>query len=85
LIHRPKHVGTEDYIVFNRKPDAEQLVYHVDVSAVAGLRLVANVLEFLDADGAPRLRMSPPFVVDNKGVEHEAITHIAVEKAKTTK
>jgi hypothetical protein len=40
----------------------------VEVSRVAGLRLVSNVLEFLDEGGAPRLRIAPPFVVDARPI-----------------
>jgi hypothetical protein len=58
--------------VFESKPAEEALVYDVDVSRVAGLRLVSNTLEFLDEGGAPRLRVAPPSVVDAAGVVHEA-------------
>jgi hypothetical protein len=34
---------------------------------VAGLRLVADTLEFLTADGNPQLRMSPPVVLSKRG------------------
>lgn len=75
LIHRPHADGTEDYVVFETKPAVEALEYEVDVSAVAGLRLVADVLEFLDESGTPRLRMAAPYVVDAAG-RHEARTHV---------
>ncbi|HUE28588.1 MAG TPA: hypothetical protein VMP89_17575, partial [Solirubrobacteraceae bacterium] len=57
VVHRAHAEGTEDYLVFERRPDREELRYRVDVSTVAGLRLVSNVLEFLDAEGTPRLRV----------------------------
>jgi hypothetical protein len=72
LVHRPIAGGTEDYLEFAERPPEEAVRYVVDVSAVAGMRLVADVLEFLGADGTPRLRMSAPFVLDAKGTRHDA-------------
>lgn len=77
VIHRVHAEGTEDYVVFEAKPEHEALSYDVDVSRVAGLRLVSNTLEFLDGGGAPRLRVAPPYVVDSKGVRSEA--RLAIE------
>ena len=77
MIHRPHAEGTEDYVVFETKPEREEIAYDLDVSHVAGLRLVSNTLEFLDGGGAPRLRMSPPYVVDAHGDSHPAT--VAVE------
>lgn len=45
----------------------EALSYELRLDGVAGLRLVANVLEFLDPGGAPRLRMRAPFAIDAAG------------------
>jgi hypothetical protein len=67
IVHRVHAEGTEDFVVFEARPAAEELDYDVDVSRVAGLRLVSNVLEFLDAAGTPRLRIAPPSVVDAAG------------------
>jgi hypothetical protein len=67
VLHRVRAEGTEDYVVFETRPAREELLYAVDVSRVAGLRLVENTLEFLDAGGAPRLRIAPPWVVDEHG------------------
>jgi hypothetical protein len=72
VVHRPSAEGTEDYVVFEEKPAKEQLDYEVDVSRVAGLRLVSNVLEFLESDGTPVLRVAPPYVVDAAGHKSEA-------------
>ncbi|MEP7124594.1 MAG: kelch repeat-containing protein [Byssovorax sp.] len=69
VIHRVREDGTEDFVAFATKPDREEIVYDVDVSRAAGLRLVASTLELLDAGGAPRLRVSPPSVEDASG-EH---------------
>jgi hypothetical protein len=67
VLHRVHAEGTEDYVVFEQRPAREEIAYDVDVSHAAGLRLVSNTLEFLDAAGTPRLRISPPYVVDAKG------------------
>ncbi|MFI5298569.1 MAG: kelch repeat-containing protein, partial [Polyangiales bacterium] len=72
VVHRVHSEGTEDYVIFDAKPTREELAYRVDVSRVAGLRLVSNVAEFLDAAGTPRLRIAPPYVVDARGARHEA-------------
>lgn len=52
----------EDSVYFAHKPPFDRIVYEIDVSAVAGLRYVGGALELLDASGAPRVRMAPPFV-----------------------
>jgi hypothetical protein len=72
VLHRIHAEGTEDFVVFETRPSVEQLSYTVDVSRVAGLRLVASTLEFLDTAGAPRLRVAPPYVIDEAGTRHEA-------------
>jgi hypothetical protein len=72
LVHRVHAEGTEDFVVFETKPAVEELAYRVDISRVAGLRLVSNTLEFLDASGTPRLRVAPPYVVDAKGERRDA-------------
>jgi hypothetical protein len=72
LIARPDGNGVEDYVAFDTRPSAERLVYHVDVSAFAGLRLVDRVLEFLDEAGVPRLRMTRPYLADASAKRIEA-------------
>ena len=63
----PSLVGAEDFVSFAEKPPREELVYTADVSRAAGLRLVGNVLELVDAAGRPRLRMAAPYVMDHGG------------------
>src|SRR5206468_4432855 len=46
-------------------------------AAVRGLRLVAGTLELLDEGGAPRLRVSPPYVVGADGVNIGAALALA--------
>ena len=72
VVHRVHAEGTEDFVVFEAKPAREELVYEVEVSRVAGLRLVNGTLEFLDEGGAPRLRVAPPYVVDESGTQSAA-------------
>ncbi|XXX81874.1 kelch repeat-containing protein [Sorangium sp. So ce134] len=72
LLHRVDRAGTEDFAFFERAPAREELRYRVDVGGAAGLRLVANTLEFLDAGGAPRLRIAPPYVLDADGERRTA-------------
>ncbi len=55
--------GIEDTFTLPQ-PVAPHIQYDVTLSHVAGLRLVENSLEFLDADGTPRLHMTPPVVID---------------------
>ena len=72
VVQRVHAEGTEDFVVFETRPAREALGYTVDVSRVAGLRLVERTLEFLDGDGSPGLRVAPPYVVDARGDRHEA-------------
>lgn len=72
VIHRVTEEGTEDYVVFDTRPEREEIAYEVDVSRTAGLRLVGHVLEFLDEGGSPRLRIAPPIVVDATGAAQAA-------------
>ncbi|MBK6460728.1 MAG: hypothetical protein IPF92_06940 [Myxococcales bacterium] len=72
LVHHVSAEGTEDFAVFESRPAVEELRYSVGVARVPGLRLVSNTLEFLDATGAPALRVAPPYLLDAKGKRHEA-------------
>jgi len=58
--------GIEDTFTLPQ-PVSPRRVYDVRLSHVAGLRLVESSLEFLAADGTPRLRMSPPVVIGADG------------------
>ncbi len=61
VVRRPNVDGFEDFFAFPRAPASPEVAYDVQLEAgIAGLRLVSNTLEFLDADGMPRLRVSPP-------------------------
>lgn len=57
--------GAEDFITLP-SPDVTSLSYELALdSQVAGLRLVANSLELLDARGYPRLRVQTPYLLDS--------------------
>ena len=72
VVHAVTPAGTEDYVAFDAPPAREELTYDVDVSSVAGLRRIGNVLEFMDAEGTPVLRMMPPYAVGADGTRRDA-------------
>ncbi|MHB8873629.1 MAG: hypothetical protein ACYC8T_08075 [Myxococcaceae bacterium] len=60
--------GAEDFVELPTRPAQALVEYEVELSdEVAGLRLVADTLELLDARGDPRLRMSPPVLRGARG------------------
>ena len=70
---RPLPNGFEDFVSLPRAPEHAALDYLLTLNArVAGLRLVENQLELLSADGAPRLRVPAPSLVDAGGRRHLA-------------
>jgi MYXO-CTERM domain-containing protein len=69
---RASDAGVEDFIVFHRAPTREEIRYRVEIEGAAGLRLVGNTLELLDAGGVPVLRVAPPYVVGADGATHDA-------------
>ena len=78
LIHRALPSGTEDYPSFDVAPSAPEVDYDVTLgNGVSGLRLVAGTLEMLDAGGAPRLRVAPPYVVGANGARTDATLAVA--------
>lgn len=64
--HRVTRFGIEDDTEI-RAAGTLQLEYRIELEAVAGLRLVAGVLELLATDGTPRVRVGPAFVKDATG------------------
>jgi hypothetical protein len=77
VVHRPHAEGTEDFVAFAARPEREELVYEIDLANVAGLRLVAGVLEMLTGDGTPVLRVARPSVVESSG--RSAAAELTVE------
>ncbi len=67
LIHVPSPEGTEEWFRIGAPLDEAKLSYGLELEDVAGLRLVGDVLEILDAHGDPRLRTVAPSGTDAKG------------------
>ncbi len=63
-------LGFEDTTYFPTRPARERARYEIELENVAGLRLFDDVLELLDAAGAPRLRMNRPWIRDRFGEIH---------------
>jgi hypothetical protein len=83
LLHRAMPNGMEDFIALPSRPATAEVDYAVTLGGtVAGLRLVGGVLELLDAAGAPRLHVSPPYIVGADGTRTDgalAVTDCAVD------
>jgi len=78
VLHRALPEGIEDFLAFETAPERASVAYLVTLgSAVKGLRLAYGVLEMLDAAGAPRLRVAPPYLVGADGTRTDAT--LAVE------
>ncbi len=78
LIHRVLPSGTEDYLSFDAAPSVPEVDYDVTLgNGVSGLRLVSGTLEMLDAGGAPRLRVAPPYLVGANGARTDATLAVA--------
>ena len=73
VLQRPGLSGNEDFVSFESRPPEQAVSYELTIGPkVAGLRLVANTLEMLDAGGAPRLRVAPPYIVGADGARTDA-------------
>ena len=66
---RPSPVGVEDFLQIASPADWQDLRYRIDLHDVPGVRFVSGVVEFLDARGAPRLRVKAPYLVDSRGTK----------------
>ncbi|MEO6576342.1 MAG: hypothetical protein ABIP89_20990, partial [Polyangiaceae bacterium] len=65
LLQLVTHEGAESFFSFARAPATSALAFDVQLDDhVAGLRSLANTIEFLDAGGVPRLRIAPPYLQD---------------------
>jgi hypothetical protein len=65
--------GLEDFVSVETRPTVPSVSYELTLDrGVAGLRLVDGTLEMLDAGGAPRLRVSPPYLVGSDGARTDA-------------
>jgi len=78
LLHRPTGDGTEDFVLLEHAPASPRVSFSFELGEkVSGLRLVGNVLELVDAKGAPRLRVASPWLVGRDG--HVIDAELSVE------
>lgn len=63
--------GAEDFVAFETRPEKEEVRYQLELTGAAGVRVLPNVVEVLDQNGAPRVRMRAPTYTDERG-EHPA-------------
>ncbi len=54
--------GVEDTVRFARRPSVAEVRYRMEGSGAAGVRLVDDVLEVLDPEGTPRVRVGRPIM-----------------------
>jgi len=76
LLVRRTARGVEDFAGFAAAPAVERLTYRVTPTRGAGVRLVGRTLELLDARGAPRVRMAPPWLLDAGGHRIDVDVHV---------
>jgi hypothetical protein len=67
LEQRTSEYGTEDFLRLTAPLAKNEARWSMAVEGIAGLRLVDSVLELVDADGDPRLRVTRPTIVDRNG------------------
>ncbi|MBK7581172.1 MAG: hypothetical protein IPI67_13270 [Myxococcales bacterium] len=84
LLMRVSPGALEDFVVFETAPDEPEVRYSVKLHRVAGLRMVANTLELIDAAGAPRLRVRSPYLVDATGSTRAAMLSLEGCEADTS-
>lgn len=72
IVRETRANGIEDFVSFAERPPREEIAYAFTTAGFAGLRLVANTLEMLDANGAPRLRVDPPYLIGAGGARIDA-------------
>jgi hypothetical protein len=64
VVVRPTGDGAEDWLLLTKAPASGKVEYELGLTkGVKAVRVVANTVEMLDDDGAPRLRMAPPQIV----------------------
>jgi hypothetical protein len=84
LIQQPMLEGVEDFLWVDHPARKREVVYEISLgNSIAGLRLVENTLEFLEASGTPRLRVNPPYLIDATGRSH-AVTLSVLDCAVDT-
>jgi hypothetical protein len=68
--------GVEDTVTFVHRPRVAEVRYRMDCPRAAGVRLVDDLVEVLDAGGTPRVRMGRPVMIDAHGGSHRAKVRI---------
>jgi hypothetical protein len=77
VVQRPTEDGVEDYIELVERPQDAQVSYALRMlDGVAGMRIVGNTLEFVDAAGAPGLRIATPSIVNAQGLRVDAALNV---------
>ncbi len=69
--------GFEDTTYFSSRPSLEAARYELRLENASGLRLFDDVLEVLDHDGTPRVRMARPWIRDRHGEIHRLNVKLA--------
>ncbi|MGZ3417288.1 MAG: Kelch repeat-containing protein [Polyangiales bacterium] len=69
--------GVEDLYLASEERSELMFTYDIKLTDVAGLRLVDDTLEFLDAAGTPRLRATRPIAIDKAGKERAGRLEVA--------
>jgi RHS repeat-associated protein len=78
LLHRTLPDGVEDFVSFETRPSTPEISYRMELGLkAAALRMVDGMLEVLDEGGAPRLRVSPPYLVGGDGVRTSATLSVS--------
>jgi hypothetical protein len=67
IVTRRTASGVEDYVELDAAPRSGRVDYELELEAGGGLRLIGDTLELVDATGAPRIRVSPPYLVGADG------------------
>ncbi|MBS2018643.1 MAG: hypothetical protein JST00_37600 [Deltaproteobacteria bacterium] len=71
IVMRRSRLGIEDFVSLPKRPARDEVRYGLALDHVAGLRVVGRVVELLDAEGTPRIRMEAPYAIDAAGVRHD--------------
>ncbi len=77
VLVRSSPEGLEDFVELPSRPPLPEVRYELTLMGVAGLRLVANVLDAVDRDGTPRLRLGEPWVIGADRARHRARISVA--------
>lgn len=78
VVHQLGRARHEDFVIFRAPPVDTTVRYQLELGQkIAGLRMIDSVVELLDQDGVPRLRMNRPYTVDAAG--ERKLATVAIE------